>query len=207
VALSPRQPKRHYHVDRIVRAFAASRLRKEGTLVIKLYGRKEEVDDHRRLEQLVRALGLGDAVRFAPACAYHELPGLYAMADVAISAVEVDGAPSTFCELLALGVPLIAADLPAYEGMLEPDERAVLVPPGDEAALAAAIDRIAADTALAGRLRERGMAWARKDADWRACVDRFEAMYHAAIAGRRAAAEATAGAAPATCRRGDRSAP
>ncbi|AKT41682.1 glycosyltransferase family 4 protein [Chondromyces crocatus] len=189
VVLSPRQPKRHYHVDRIARAFAKSRFREEGVLVIKLYGRKEEVEDHERLKALVAELGIADVTRFAPACAYPELPALYAMADVAVSALEVDGGPSTFCELLALGVPLVATDLPAYEGLIAHEESALLVPPGDEAALVEALDRLARDAVLAARLRARGRAWAQEAADWEVCVDRFVAVYRAAIEAR---GEATA---------------
>ncbi|WP_044237648.1 glycosyltransferase family 4 protein [Chondromyces apiculatus] len=182
VVLSPRQPKVHYHVDRIARAFAASRFREAGVLVIKLYGRKEEAEDHARLARLVAELGIAEVTRFAPACPYQELPALYAMADVAVSALEVDGGPSTFCELLALGVPLVATDLPAYQGLIAHEDRALLVPPGDEGAMVKAFDRLAGDQEVAARLRVRGMAWARETADWEVCVDRFVDMYRAAIA-------------------------
>ncbi|MCC6555695.1 MAG: glycosyltransferase family 4 protein [Polyangiaceae bacterium] len=182
VVLSPRQIRRHYHVDRIIRAFADSALGREGgVLVLKLHGRAEEAEDRRRLEEVVDGLGIRAAVRFARGCRYDELPGLYALATVAVSALEVDGMPSTFCELLALGVPLVATDLPAYRGALEPEERALLVPPGDHGALVAALDRVAREPGLAAGLAARGEAWARSAAEWGACVDRFEALYRAAI--------------------------
>ncbi|WP_437638951.1 glycosyltransferase family 4 protein [Sorangium sp. So ce854] len=180
VLLSPRQTKPHYHVDRILRAFAASRWAREGVLVIKLYGRHDEPAYVRKLRSLVRELGVGDGVRFAEPCPYGDLPGLYAMADAAVSLLEVDGVPSTFCELAALGVPIVSSDLPAYEGVLDRD-RALLVPPADHAALVAALDRLIDEPELGPRLAERGRAWAVERADWQRCVDQFEALYRASI--------------------------
>ncbi|WP_437290329.1 glycosyltransferase family 4 protein [Sorangium sp. So ce406] len=180
VLLSPRQTKPHYHVDRILRAFAASRWAREGVFVIKLYGRHDEPAYVRKLRSMVRELGVGASVRFAEPCPYSELPGLYAMADAAVSLLEVDGVPSTFCELAALEVPIVASDLPAYEGVLDRD-RALLVPPADHAALVAALDRLIDEPDLGPRLAERGRAWAVERADWQRCVDQFEALYRAAI--------------------------
>lgn len=186
VVLSPRQTKSHYFVDRILRAFAASRFRDGGVLLVKLFGRAEEEPVRAELVTLARTLGVADRIRFVPPCGYHELPALYALADVAVTALEVDGFPSTLCELLALGVPVVATDLPAYRGVLEHDETALLVPPGDHDALVAALDRLAGEPELAERLRRRGRALAIERADWEKCVDGFEAVYREAMAaGRR----------------------
>jgi glycosyltransferase involved in cell wall biosynthesis len=181
VLLSPRQTKPHYHVDRILRAFAASRWAKEGVLVIKVHGRPEELPYVQTLTSMMRELGVSDSVRFAEPCLYSELPGLYVMADAAVSLLEVDGVPSTFCELAALGVPIVASDLPAYEGVLAHD-RALLVPAADHTALVAALDRLLDEPELGPRLAERGRAWAVERADWQRCVDQFEALYRATVA-------------------------
>lgn len=183
VLLSPRQTKPHYFVDRILRAFAASRWASDGTLVIKLHGRAEEEPYTEMLRGLARELGVEGRVKMAPPCPYPELPGLYAMADAAVSLLEVDGVPSTFCELMALGVPIVSSDLPAYEGVLKDGERSLLVPPRDHAALVAALDRLHNEPDLAPSLSARGRAWALEHGDWERCVDRFEAMYRAAIVG------------------------
>lgn len=184
VVLSPRQTLPHYHTDRILRAFAASRwAARRGALVLKLHGKAQEQAYRAELEALARELGVARAIRFAPPCPYADLVGLYAAADVAVSAAEVDGVPSTFCELLALGVPLIAPALAAYEGVLEHEARALLVPPADDAALVAALDRLADDAALRGVLAARGRVWAVEHADFERSVDRFEALYELAVAG------------------------
>lgn len=179
VLLSPRQSKPHYFVDRIVRAFAASRWAGDGVLVLKLHGRPEEAPYRRRVDAIAAELGVTDRLRWAPPCEYAGLPGLYAAADAAVSALENDGVPSTFCELMALGVPLVATRLDAYEGVLA-DDRALLVAPGDHGALVGALDRLRAEPDLGRSLAGAARAWAREHADWERCVDGFLAMYAAA---------------------------
>lgn len=61
-------------------------------------------------------------------------------------------------EAMAAQTPIVASDLPGYRNVAHPDEHAVLVPPGDPAALAAAILRVLGDGALARRLSEAGEA-------------------------------------------------
>jgi glycosyltransferase involved in cell wall biosynthesis len=181
VLLSPRQPQAHYHVDRILRAFATSRWRDAGVLLIKLHGRTKEVSYVESLRALTAALGVEDRVRFVPPCAYARLAGLYALADAAVSVPEADGWPATFCELSALGVPIIATDLPAYARLLEHDRSALLVPPSHHEALVKALDRLLDEPDLAPRLASAGLAFTREHGDFRRSVDRFEALYHVAI--------------------------
>jgi glycosyltransferase involved in cell wall biosynthesis len=187
VLLSPRQTRADYNVDRIVRAFARSAWARGGAaLVVELHGRPAD-DEHRlALEALAQSLGVRELVRFAPRCADADLPAVYATADAAVSIPDADGVPSTYAELMALGVPIVANDLPAYEGVLAHDDRSLLVPRGDEDALVRALDRLLDEPGLAARLAARGQAWARDHADWERCVDRFVALYEAAIEGARA---------------------
>jgi glycosyltransferase involved in cell wall biosynthesis len=51
---------------------------------------------------------------------------------------------------------VVTADTPAARELLTDGADAVLVPPGDPAALAAAVRRIAADARLAARLADAG---------------------------------------------------
>jgi glycosyltransferase involved in cell wall biosynthesis len=110
---------------------------------------------------------------------------LYALADAAVSALKVDGFPSTFSELFALQVPVVATNLPGYKGLLEDDGNALLFEPGDQTSLVRALDRFFSDASLADRLRAGGEIFAKKRADFRVTVDRFEALYHQSIEHRR----------------------
>ena len=59
-------------------------------------------------------------------------------------------------EALACGTPLVTADTPAARELLVDGKSALLIPPGDPDALAAAVIRIAGDPALSERLSENG---------------------------------------------------
>jgi phosphatidyl-myo-inositol alpha-mannosyltransferase len=61
-------------------------------------------------------------------------------------------------EAMAASAPIVASDLPGYRNVARPDTHALLVPPGDPAALAAALVRVLEDGALRRRLVEAGDA-------------------------------------------------
>ena len=65
--------------------------------------------------------------------------------------------PNKAFQALACGTPLVTADTPAARELLGDGESALLVPPGDPAALAAAVRRLADDPALARRARRGGL--------------------------------------------------
>lgn len=59
-------------------------------------------------------------------------------------------------EAMAASVPIVASDLPGYRNVARPDEHALLVAPGDAAALATALSAVLGDGALRRRLVEAG---------------------------------------------------
>jgi glycosyltransferase involved in cell wall biosynthesis len=63
-----------------------------------------------------------------------------------------EGIPYAALEAMNLGIPLVASDVGGLGEILENEVDALLVPPGDEEALAGAIERIASDAALRMRL-------------------------------------------------------
>ena len=66
--------------------------------------------------------------------------------------------PNKAFQALACGTPLVTADTPAARELLADGVTALLVPPGDPEALAAAVRRLAGDSALAERIGSRGLA-------------------------------------------------
>jgi glycosyltransferase involved in cell wall biosynthesis len=64
--------------------------------------------------------------------------------------------PNKAFQALACAVPLVSADTPAARELLVDGESALLVPPGDPAALAAALRRLASDPRLRERLATGG---------------------------------------------------
>ncbi len=59
-------------------------------------------------------------------------------------------------EGMAARTPVVASDLPGYRNVATHDRDALLVPPGDPAALGGALRRVLTDPSLAGRLVEAG---------------------------------------------------
>jgi glycosyltransferase involved in cell wall biosynthesis len=64
--------------------------------------------------------------------------------------------PNKVFQALATARPVITADTPAARELLAHDRDALLVPPGDPAALAAAVLRVAREDGLADRLANAG---------------------------------------------------
>jgi glycosyltransferase involved in cell wall biosynthesis len=86
--------------------------------------------------------------------------------------------PNKAYQALACGAPLITSDTPAARELLVDEESALLVPPGDPAALAEAMRRLAGDRELARRLSAGGRAayerWASEEvlgARWRSLIE------------------------------------
>lgn len=72
--------------------------------------------------------------------------------------------PNKAFQALACGTPLVTADTPAARELLRDGESALLVPPGDPPALAAALRRLASDAELMRRLSIGGLAAYREHA-------------------------------------------
>lgn len=96
-----------------------------------------------------------------------EVPPLLAAADVLVlpharASAERHLSPLKLFEYLAAGKPIVATDLPAVRDLLAGGVNALLVPPDDPGALAAAIGRLAGDAALRQRLSAAARATARE---------------------------------------------
>ena len=90
--------------------------------------------------------------------------------------------PNKAFQALACGTPLVTADTPAARELLRDGESALLVPPGDPEALAAAVRRLARDPELARTLGAGGLTAYREQASeavlgarWLGLVERLVA--------------------------------
>ncbi len=117
---------------------------------------------------------------------YERLPEAYWSAGCALgvfggSAKTARVIPNKAFQALACGTPLVTADTPAARELLVDGGSALLVPPGDPAALAAAVRRIATEPELARRLSAAGRAAFERSASedvlgarWRDLIERAQ---------------------------------
>jgi 2-deoxystreptamine N-acetyl-D-glucosaminyltransferase/2-deoxystreptamine glucosyltransferase len=94
---------------------------------------------------------------------------------------------------MAAGVPVIATDIPGNASLVRDGDSGMLVPIGDHAALARALQRVSGDVPLRARMRDAGLRIAR-DHSWDRTAELTLAGLERAIAGQ---AELAAGTRPA----------
>src|SRR5207253_8263438 len=125
--------------------------------------------------------GRAPNVDWTPWLVYEQLPAVLRGSKAALgifgtSAKAARVIPNKAFQALATGTPLVTADTPAARELLEDGESALLVPPGEPEALAAALRRLAADDDLARRLSTGGRAAYEEKASERVLGERWRAL-------------------------------
>ncbi len=128
--------------------------------------------------------GLRDHVHFLGHVPGRDLPRWYATGDVFVSpASSHESFGIVLVEAMAAGRAVLASDIPGYRSVVIPEVNGVVFPPGDVAALAAALARLVDDAELRSRLAVAGRARALEFA-WPRVTDRIEALYRDVLNGR-----------------------
>ncbi|KZE27471.1 glycosyltransferase family 4 protein [Chelatococcus daeguensis] len=154
IAVGAVSPRKGYDV--LVAALARlSTLSWRATIVGSLDRAPEEAA---RLRALIAGAGLAGRVALAGACDDAALERTYASADLFVMASHYEGYGMVLTEALARGLPIVTTRVGAADERV-PDTAALKVPPGDTAALAAALETVLGD-------RERRSVMA--EAAWRA---------------------------------------
>ncbi len=114
------------------------------------------------LQSSAAQLGLDECVTFAGARANAEVLARVESSDMVVlpsvvtSSGKMEGVPVALMEALALGTPVIASDLSGVGELIIDGETGLLVPPGNAAAIADAVQRISDDAAMRRRLARAG---------------------------------------------------
>ena len=99
-----------------------------------------------RLEEQARSLGIAGRTHFL---GYREdVANVLDALDVAVMSSDYEGSPLFAFETMAQGTPLVSTDVGAVRDVLAHGESAMLVPTGDPAALAQAIETLLKDDEL-----------------------------------------------------------
>jgi glycosyltransferase involved in cell wall biosynthesis len=138
-----------------------------------------------QLEHLVRDRPAN--VEWLPWVEYDRLPGELHRAGCALGIFGTSDKarrviPNKAFQALACGTPLVTADTPAARELLVDGDSALLVPPGDPDALAAALRRLAQDPELAKRLSQGGCAAYEADASEDVLGARWRGLIEQAVA-------------------------
>jgi L-malate glycosyltransferase len=175
------QAKGYPHLLRTVAALRGSVPALRGVLI-------GDGPDREALVELAASLGLGDRFLFA---------GMRSDAVRCLGALDVftlpsirEGLPVALLEAMAAARPIVITNVGGMPDAVEDGRSGLVVPSGDEAALGAALKRLADDRALAARLGAAAHARARETYAIEAVAARIEELYLLCLASRvRAGAE------------------
>jgi glycosyltransferase involved in cell wall biosynthesis len=139
-----------------------------------------------------------DAVHVAPSDALrgrltvlidrHDMPEIFAAADLVVLPTYREGFPRALVEASAMGIPVVATAIRGCREAVVQGETGLLVPPGDVDALCNAVTTLAADPARRARMSETATRRARIEFDERRVCEQVLALYGQLLspAGRRA---------------------
>ena len=112
-----------------------------------------------RLLERLESLGVADCLEWTGFS--RDVPGELARMDLLVfPSVLAEGLPMVLLEAMAAGVPIVASRVDGVVEVIDDGRQGLLVPPGDPAALAAAIERVIRDDADVPALR--AAAWLRQ---------------------------------------------
>ena len=117
-----------------------------------------EGEERKSILALIERLGLEKRCQWIGTQPHHVVRRHYRQAHAFVLGCEVapngdrDGIPNVLLESMAMGVPVAATSVSAIPELVQTGETGLLVPPGDPAQLAAAIERLLTDTPLRRRV-------------------------------------------------------
>lgn len=173
-------------VEYLVRAVEQLRRTRPAVLTVVGEGQWET-----KIRDAVRQCRGEEWVTFAGRVPAAELRALYAGTDVFVLPAVVDSKGDTeglgvvLLEAMRFGRPVVASAVGGIPDIVEDGRTGWLVPAGDVAELAGALDRVAADPEAARRVAAAGRSMALDRFSWSSILARLSACYDTAINARR----------------------
>ena len=129
---------------------------------------------------LAGSLKVNDSINFAGKVEKSSVPGYLNRGDIFINTTNFDNTPISVIEAMACGLCIISTNVGGLPYLLEDGVDALLVPPNDSEAMAAAIRRVLTERGLAEKLSST----ARKKAeqfDWSVVLPLLERLFEEII--------------------------
>ena len=127
-------------------------------------------------EEAARDLGVADLVTFAGFVSGQQKAALLDGHDIFLNTNLVDNAPVTVLEAAGSGLVVVSTDVGGLPDLLEHELSALLVSPGDPAAMAAAVQRVLSDQGLAAQLQGGARVVAERSG-WPAVKNQWTALF------------------------------
>ncbi len=105
-----------------------------------------------RTKQIAQALGVADKITYPGRIEKSQVPLRLQNGDVFINTTNIDNTPVSVIEAMACGLCVVSTNVGGLPYLLENEVDALLVPPNDSDAMAAAVQRILKEPGLAARL-------------------------------------------------------
>lgn len=179
IVLSTRTWEPIYGVDLALEAFSRAHARERSLRLVLLGSGSQESSIKRR----IRELGLSDVVACPGRVENPVILDFLSSADVYLSCSHSDGSSISLLEAMAVGLPVVATDLPANREWIDPSRQGWLARVGDVEGFAEhLLTAVSLPLQLAREMRDANLARVRADANWRKSAARMVAAYRALAA-------------------------
>lgn len=108
-----------------------------------------------KMREQITAHGLDSVVRVLEGIPHRDMPDVYAACDIVVQPSYAEGLGLAALEAMATGRPLLATAVSGFDSFLEHESNALVVPPGEPAAIAKELSRLLSDERLRARLAEQ----------------------------------------------------
>jgi glycosyltransferase involved in cell wall biosynthesis len=132
--------------------------------------------DQGKVEAEVKSLGLQDMVCFAGYRA--DVPQLLAASDVSVMTSHYEGIPRALMESMALGLPVVATNVPGTRSLIRAGKTGLLVEYGDAIGFSGALVKLMTDPALATRMGKSGKDLVETEFNEYVVAERVEEIYN-----------------------------
>jgi glycosyltransferase involved in cell wall biosynthesis len=169
------------NVALLLDAFAIVRER-DGNAHLVIVGDGPEAQN---LRARAHALGWSDAVIFAGAVPFDDVPSFYRTADVFALSSTFDNSPNVVLEAMATGLPIVTTEVGGVGEFVTDRRGGVIVPDGDVQGFASALQSVLGDSAFARSAAEFNRQRTAAGFSWRTSAARLLDVYQSVIAKRR----------------------